>query len=175
MTNLPIHRRGNNWVNAFQEMHRNLDDMFENFLSPRWDTQFSRFETPQLYGGLPMSYDFDEVGDHYLVSMDLPGVRSEDIEIETFDNRLVVTGERKKEKEKASEGMTFSERYYGQFRREIILPQEVKLEGAEANFENGVLQIALQKKAVSKGKSIPVQSSKPGFFQKFLSKRSEAA
>jgi HSP20 family protein len=100
----------------------------------------------------------DETNTHYLMSFDLPGVKKEDVKIDLQENQLIVSGERKEE----TQGQGGSrERFYGAFSRSFTLPQNVDASKVEANYENGVLQIALPKTAVTTtGKQIPIKEGK---------------
>jgi hypothetical protein len=77
--------------------------------------------------------------------VDLPGMKPEDIEIETADNQLIVRGEHRDEKEQGDkdQGYWYTERSYGSFYRSIPLPPGIKAEEAKANYTNGVLQITI--------------------------------
>ena len=66
--------------------------------------------------------------------------------------QVMFMGERKYEHEKREEGVYRSERSYGQFRRQIPLPQGVKTETATANFKNGVLEITMEAPQFSKSR-----------------------
>lgn len=78
-----------------------------------------------------------------VVCADLPGMRKEDVHVEIRDNALILQGERNQESEQDQEGYYRSERSYGRFQRVIPLPEGVNPEQAQANFKDGVLEIAL--------------------------------
>jgi HSP20 family protein len=59
------------------------------------------------------------------------------------DKLLTIWGERKEEKEEKREGFFRSERSYGNFYRQVPLPQAAKAENAMATFNNGVLEITM--------------------------------
>jgi HSP20 family protein len=67
-----------------------------------------------------------------------------------------VHGERKIEKEEKEENYRRVERQYGSFTRTFTLPQTVDTEKVSANYDKGVLKIALPKKAEAKPKQIKV-------------------
>jgi HSP20 family protein len=56
---------------------------------------------------------------------------------------LTITGERKQTEERKKEGYDQTERSYGKFCRNIVLPEGAKPETAKATFTNGVLEIAI--------------------------------
>ncbi len=96
----------------------------------------------------------------YSISLDIPGLRQEDIEIEVKDNHLHITGERKTEKKTDKNNVLRSEKRYGKFSRVFSLPQNVNSDAIEATFENGVLEVALPKEEKSQSKKIQISGWK---------------
>lgn len=75
------------------------------------------------------------------------------------DDALIIHGERKYEHEDRKGGVYRSERRYGQFYREIPLPEGAKTEQAKANFKDGVLEVVLSvPEAKSNRRTIPIES-----------------
>jgi HSP20 family protein len=81
---------------------------------------------------------------NFIVRADLPGVKKEDLKIEIDENNLLITGERKQEKEEKGEGYFHSERNYGSFYRSIPLPEGAETEKVKATFNDGVLEVTLK-------------------------------
>ena len=77
------------------------------------------------------------------VHAELPGLRPEDVKVEVTNDALVIHGERKYEQEHQIGKAYRSERRYGEFYREIALPEGVNAEQARAQFRNGVLEISI--------------------------------
>ena len=75
------------------------------------------------------------------VRAELPGLTEKDINIEIVDDGLVISGEKKEEKEVKEENYYRSERSYGKFTRRIALPRTADAGKAAAQFKDGVLQI----------------------------------
>jgi HSP20 family protein len=93
------------------------------------------------------------------VRAELPGLKPEDVKVEVTDGALVIEGERKYEHDENKKGVYRSERRYGQFYREIPLPEGADVEQAKARFNNGVLEIKLPVAVqVSKRREIPIAS-----------------
>ena len=84
-----------------------------------------------------------ERDDKFIVRVDLPGLKKEDVKIEVTHDELTIEGERKAESEKKEEGIYRTERAYGRFYRRIGIPEHVKAEAAVAAFKNGVLEIEM--------------------------------
>lgn len=81
----------------------------------------------------------------YQISMELPGVTVEDIDIAMQDGTMIVRGEKRFENEERGDNYFFSEREYGAFQRSFRLPADAKVEDIAADFRNGVLTITIPK------------------------------
>lgn len=136
--------------NPFGMMRRFSNDMERLF------EEFAGFRTPQFFGTelTPFRRELDDgewmppveilkKDGQLLVRADLPGMTKDEVKVELTDDLLVLSGERKHEKEEKHEGFYRSERSYGSFYREIPLPEGVKTEKANAVFHNGVLEITM--------------------------------
>jgi HSP20 family protein len=102
--------------------------------------------------------DISERKDAYVVTVEVPGVKADDLEITLEDGLLTVQGERRFEQESSEQQFHRVERRYGAFRRSITLPSQVKADAIEASFDNGVLQITVPKAEEAKPKRIEVRS-----------------
>ena len=101
--------------------------------------------------------DISERKDAYLVAVELPGLKSEDLDITMEDGLLTIQGERQFTQESSEQQFHRVERRYGAFRRSITLPAHVMAEGIQASFEDGVLQILVPKAEEAKPKRIQVR------------------
>jgi HSP20 family protein len=101
--------------------------------------------------------DISERKDAYLVTVELPGVEADDLEITMEDGLLTIQGERQFTAESSEEQFHRIERRYGAFRRSITLPAQVQAEQIQASFDNGVLQIVVPKMEEAKPKRIQVR------------------
>jgi HSP20 family protein len=90
------------------------------------------------------------------LKMEVPGIDEKDINITLENNTLTVRGERKLEKEEKEENFHRMERRYGAFTRSFSLPNTVDAEHVTANYNNGILNIQLAKRAEAKPKQIKV-------------------
>src|SRR5712692_10117861 len=90
------------------------------------------------------------------LKIEVPGIEEKDIDVRIENNTLTVHGERKIEKEEKEENYRRVERQYGGFTRTFTLPTTVDSEKVSANYDKGVLKIALPKKAEAKPKQIKV-------------------
>jgi HSP20 family protein len=92
------------------------------------------------------------------VTMELPGMKPEEVKVEMTDGRLCVSGEKREEKEEKGKTFHRMERRAGAFRRLIRLPAAVEEAKAEATFVEGVLKVALPKSREAAPRAIPVKA-----------------
>ena len=89
--------------------------------------------------------DVKETDKEFRVSVELPGVAEEDIEVDVDDDLLTVRAEKKEERQIERADQHVTERLFGVFQRSIRLPQSVDAKTVKATLDNGVLQIAIPK------------------------------
>ncbi|HEX8295621.1 MAG TPA: Hsp20/alpha crystallin family protein [Chthoniobacteraceae bacterium] len=112
-----------------------------------------------LFSGWSPTLDVFDDKDRFVVSVELPGMKKEDINLSLHDGALTITGERKHEREN-KEGETFrSERYFGKFQRSVTLPAAVDSTKVKASYKDGVLSVELPKAEEAKPKQIEVSVS----------------
>jgi HSP20 family protein len=138
----------------FEEMKRmqqRLNKMFnENFgrgVKSWGHTPFAKgnFFEPDI--------DIKEDGTQYTVTMDLPGMDKDKINIEIKNKMLKITGERETVSEENRADKFFrQERNYGYFSRVIPLPDNIKENEISADYKNGVLTIKIPKAVAAEGK-----------------------
>jgi len=138
------------------------------------DRTFSDFErearVPSTWTQAMPTCEVKEAEGHFLLSMDIPGMKKEDIEIELSGKELTVHGERKEEKEETKKGNYRSERFYGSFARTFTLPVGVKAEDVATEYKDGVLHIAFPKGESNGTKQIKVGEAKPGLIDRLFKK-----
>lgn len=102
--------------------------------------------------------DVVDRGDTYAVTVELPGVKKEDIRITVEGSRVAIAAETKSESEvKNGERVLHSERHATSYARSFELPSEVTEENADATYENGVLHLTLPKRAHLAGRRLTVR------------------
>lgn len=118
-----------------------------------------------FFGGFPEDreglwaplIDIEEDNENIMVRAELPGMNKDEIKVTVRDNMLVISGERKQEKEVKEKTYHRIERSYGQFSRTITLPAAVNADKIKASYKDGVLSITLPKPEVMKPKQIDVE------------------
>jgi HSP20 family protein len=127
----------NNEIDTFD----NIIDQFFNDLS--YDPRFSLMNTNNV------SNYYNENEKEYYLTMDVPGMSKDDIEV-TFDsNRLKISGQRKSDK--------YDSYKYGKMERTFNVPSNVETDKISAKIDNGVLKVLLPKAKSSLGRKISVK------------------
>jgi HSP20 family protein len=101
------------------------------------------------------------VQDCYEISLELPGVKAEDIDVSVEGGQLTVKGEKRFAREEKGRTYFFSEREYGAFQRSFRLPPDAQADDVTADFTNGVLVVKVPKAGPPKErtKKIEIRSS----------------
>lgn len=91
--------------------------------------------------------DVKETPEHYTVHADMPGVRKENIQVDIDGPVVAIRAEVKRDNvQKDGEKTLRTERFYGTVSRSFQLPQDIDETGAEARYQDGVLELKLPKK-----------------------------
>jgi HSP20 family protein len=98
--------------------------------------------------------DLEETDDAYVVEVELPGVRREDVRVEMVGNELVVTGEVKERERKGV--LRRQTRRRGRFEYRVSLSDEVQRDRVEASLADGVLTVRLPKAEQAPRREIPI-------------------
>ncbi len=107
------------------------------------------------WGMLPAEvFDDDE---KVVVRMEVPGMESGDFDIQVVENYLVVSGQKRVERERSEGRFHVLERAYGRFERAIPLPEEVVADEAKARYKRGVLEVTLPKSSARRRRRIEVK------------------
>jgi HSP20 family protein len=99
--------------------------------------------------------DVEETEDAFVVDIELPGVKKNDIDLEVMGRRLIVTGDRKEKERKGI--LRHQTRAVGRFRFEVVLPADVDDNGVAASLEHGVLEVRIPKASADKPKRIDIR------------------
>ena len=111
---------------------------------------------------LKPSLDIKDTDEKYIVSIEVPGVAKEDVDIRIEGNTLTISGEKKQEKKQDKENYHCIERHYGSFERMLTLPHDADADNIDARFKDGVLTVNIKRKANSSpkaGKKIEVKAA----------------
>jgi len=100
--------------------------------------------------------ELEDTPEAYHVSLEIPGIKPDELNIEVTADALSITGERKSEKTAEGQGVTRSEFHYGRFQRVIALPGRVDSRDVNATYQDGILQVRLPKLEEEKSKVVKV-------------------
>lgn len=160
------------WNNGFGplgELRREMGRLFDDFITTapveeKWRRTESEWRP---------ACDVEESDDHYLLSLDVPGIPKEQIKLEVIDNQILISGERRHEAKGKTDGAWYTERHYGKFQRSFALPVGVDTTKVEADYRDGTLRIYVPKAESTKPRQIKITSgSAPGFFGKLIGQSS---
>ena len=129
-------------------------------LQNRMNSLFQDFsrngENELVAAGFVPPVDIYEDEHKLVLTVEIPGLRLEDLDVRLENNTLTVKGERTFKGETKEENFHRVERRYGSFTRSFTLPTTVNTEDIKADYEQGVLKIRLAKRQEAKPKQIKV-------------------
>jgi HSP20 family protein len=132
----------------FRRLQEEMDELFGQWGSPTGIRSLPRGSFPPVNVGA--SPDKLEV---YLF---LPGVDPKQLSISIQQNLLIVSGDRRiAADEKAN--YYRQERFSGEFRRAITLPEDVSADGVDARYREGVLQISVPRREQARARQIQIR------------------
>ena len=117
---------------------------------------FNQFFADDSGNGWAPRVDVREEESRYVILADVPGVNPADIEISMDKGVLTIKGERKSENTAENGKLTRVERRYGSFQRSFALPDSADADAITATGKNGVLEVAIPKKAQAAPRKIVV-------------------
>ena len=140
------------WQNPFEEMERMVQQM--------------DFLTKAMFGGRPgmrfypsrvfPAVNITEDKDNYLVRAELPGIKTDEVDLQINGRNLTISGERKIQFEGENAKYHRREREAGKFSRVIGLPGDIDADKVDAKMVNGVLTVIISKSETSRPKQITV-------------------
>jgi HSP20 family protein len=155
-TKLPVTKKkasepafaGEGW-RPFEVLRNEVERLFDDFDSDFWRRPFRQLSAiektwPKTLVAVP-AVDVAESEKAYEISVELPGMDQNDIEVALTNGELHIKGEKKEETKEEKKDYYVSERRYGAFERYFTLPDSVDGDRIDANFKNGVLKVTLPK------------------------------
>ena len=122
--------------------------LFDEFFKP-WNEWFDDSNFINRINKVP-SVNITENGNHYNVALAAPGLKKDDFKIEIDGNMLTISSEKEEKKEEKDEKYTRKEYNYSSFSRSFTLPEDVKQDGIDAKYEDGILTLKLPRKEDAK-------------------------
>jgi len=136
-----------------EELHRRIAPLF-GFTSNLTDGGHQEALTLAEWAPL---VDITEDDKEYLIKVELPEVKKEDVKVIVENGVLSISGERKLEKEEKDRKYHRLERSYGSFLRSFSLPEGADSRSVLAEFKDGILKVRLTKNEKAKPKTVEVK------------------
>jgi HSP20 family protein len=149
MTNLTRWEPAREMMTLREAMDRLFDDAFTHPFSLSREGG-SNWSSPAI--------DMYQTDDEVVVRAALPGIKSDEVQINVTHDILTIRGETKHEEEKNDKSWHIREHRWGAFERSVRLPTGVIADRAKAEFDNGILTISLPKSEEVKPKTINVKT-----------------
>jgi HSP20 family protein len=137
---------------TFGDFQRHIDSMFQNLLSGEAMTPSADFQPPM---------NVVETEDAFHISVELPGVKPENVNVEVEYGFLKVSGEKSEERTHEGTAWRRVERSYGAFQRVVKLGATVDADRITAESRDGILYIEAPKAAAAKPRKIQVAGASP--------------
>jgi HSP20 family protein len=149
-------------LTRFDEFERDMERMFEGFLSRNWLRPFRDFPTlrdlPSLRGGLDFGRmpkaDIVERDNEVVVRAELPGIDKKDLKVSLTDHTISIRASTRKETKEEKGEYYRREITTGEISRTLTLPADVDGQAAKAEFKDGLLEIVVPK--ITKAKRVDV-------------------
>ena len=153
-------------ANDLASLHSAMDRLFGDVFGDVFATHGTMQGTEKTEGGdggrrgqltyhLPVN--ISETKDGYRIEAPVPGFRPEDVEVTFSDGILTINAVRKEEQQRQEGSYMRREVAFGNYRRQISLPGDVRGDDIKATFDNGVLNVMVPRAAKPEPKRIQVQ------------------
>jgi len=135
---------------------RDMEDVFERYAK---SVGWPKVGTQEMVAGSEWSprVDISETDKEFSIKAEIPDVKKEDVKVTVENGRLTIRGEKKRESEEKGKKYHRIEREYGSFVRSFSLPDTIDESKIKAVFNEGILNLTLQKTEHHKPKSIEVK------------------
>ena len=121
---------------------------------PGWKTETAKRNDQNDFN---TAVDIIEAENIFTITLDLPGLVKNDINISVNEGVLTVSGERKGTEAGDEKYFHYIERHGGKFSRSFRLPELVDADTIKASYKNGVLSLELVKKEEAKPRTIEIK------------------
>ena len=142
-------------TDRFSRMMRRMEDEMEDLMERFYGGDGGWLTTTPSF--VP-TVDLVEAENQFEVTVDLPGLKPKEVNVELKNGDLWISGKRGEEKEEKGKTHHRIERRHGEFRRVLSLPTAINEEKIEARFDDGVLKITVPKTPEAKSKHIEVKA-----------------
>ncbi|MDY0204132.1 MAG: Hsp20/alpha crystallin family protein [Desulfovibrio desulfuricans] len=131
---------------SVDDIDRFFQGLFQGMLTPWGIMRGEWASNPKEGDALTPCMDLTSSEKGYALSMELPGVAPENVDVSVQDRELVVSGEKQRETTEENENSHVTERVFGSFKRMLILPEDADVNSITANHKDGVLTVCIPRK-----------------------------
>ena len=147
-------------MSPIEEMERMFEDFFPaGFMRPFRGGMPRMSEAAAPFEGRWPRVDVQDRESDVLVHAELPGVKKDDLDVSVSDNTVTIKASTRSESEEGEKEGDYYRREIatGSFARTVALPGEVDTDNANAQFEDGILELTLPKREQAKRRRIQVE------------------
>lgn len=130
-----------------------LNEEINSILKRSFDSIFPEYVLEKETKGLTIPIDIKEFEKEYKISVEVPGIKKENIDIELNKTSLKITAKKEDSKEEKTKKYHKTEFAYGNYSRTIYLPHEIDISTSDAHLEHGVLCLTLPKLQINEEKT----------------------
>lgn len=141
------------YFSELERLRRGMDAIFQNAPARAYVSADPVWRQARIFPLLNVK----QVDHSYVVYAEIPGMKTEDLDIKVEGNTLAIKGERKPEKVDETVSFHRRERATGVFQRSLTLPNRIDAEEVSANYKNGVLTITLPIEKAARPRQIEVK------------------
>lgn len=140
------------------EFDHRMIDAIQNRIFKVFEDELGVRRPRQAFRGVFPPVNISESDTSYLIECELPGVTRENIELQVAGNKLTLSGEVRDDR---LENMSYHrrEREHGRFARTFTLPEDADTNRVGARFQDGVLQITVEKEEKALPRKINIQEA----------------
>ena len=141
--------RTSGW-NPIENLRREVNEVFDRLrgrIAPvgRNPYEVDLVQLRRFFSDVDPAVDVTENDDSYKISVELPGISKENIDVSIRNGYVTIRGKKEEDAESSQKDHFVSERRFGAFMRSFQIPQSIDEEKVQAKFENGVLTVVLPK------------------------------
>lgn len=126
-----------------------MSSMFDDFFS-------NAYTDEQSEANKMMPLDVSEVDNELIIKANMPGIKKDNVKVSVHDNELIIEGKQETEKTEKNENIYRYERYKGNYRRVVSLPDVCDIDKVKAKLEDGVLTLNIPKREPVPAKEIKI-------------------
>lgn len=133
-----VKEKWNNMGSFFDDMDRKMDNLIAGHGISLLSSDSQSLFLPKI--------DMEQTKDNLTITAEIPGIEKEDVKVQIEDSILTIFGEKKYETSdtKNNDGLIFSERSYGSFKRQVQLPKNISEDSVDASYKDGVLKLVFK-------------------------------